>query len=78
MRIESFGKKNIICRCSIYSRKKENIFSILVMSFERLCDSMGLNFNVGKSKVLVLKKDHRGNCEKARVNGALNARVRQV
>ena len=30
---------------------------------------MGLTINVGKSEVLGVKKDHRGSCEKVRVNG---------
>ena len=29
---------------------------------------MGLKINVGRSKVLVLKRDYRGSCEKGRVN----------
>ena len=37
--------------------------------FERACDSMGLKINVGKSKVLTIKKDQMGSCEKVRVNG---------
>ena len=37
--------------------------------FERACDSMGLKINVGKSKMLTIKKDQMGSCEKVRVNG---------
>ena len=37
--------------------------------FERACDSMGLKNNVGKSKVLTIKNDQMGSCEKVRVNG---------
>ena len=35
--------------------------------FERACDSMGLKINVRKSKVLTIKKDQIGSCEKVRV-----------
>ena len=37
--------------------------------FKKTCDSMRLKFNVGKSKVLVVKNDHRGSCEKVRGSG---------
>ena len=37
--------------------------------FERACYSMGLKINVGKSKVLVLKNDQRGSCERVMVSG---------
>ena len=37
--------------------------------FERTCDSMGLKINVGNSKVLTVKKDQMGSCEKVRVSG---------
>ena len=40
-----------------------------VSEFERACDSMGLEITVGKSKVLTIKNDHVGNCERVRVNG---------
>ena len=36
--------------------------------FERACDSMGLKINVGKSKVLTIKKEQMGSCERVRVN----------
>ena len=39
-----------------------------VSEFERACDSIGLQINVGKSKVLTIKKDQLGSCEKVRVN----------
>ena len=41
----------------------------IVSEFESACDSMGLKIFVGKSKVLKIKKDQMGSCEKARVNG---------
>ena len=41
----------------------------IVSEFERACDSMGLKTNVGKSKVLTIKKDQMGSCEMVRVNG---------
>ena len=31
---------------------------------ERACDSMGLKINIGKSKMLTIKKDQMGSCEK--------------
>ena len=34
--------------------------------FERACDSIGLKINVGKSKVLMAKKNRMGSCEKLR------------
>ena len=37
--------------------------------YERMSDRMKLKTNVGKSKVLVVKKDQRGSCEKVGVNG---------
>ena len=40
-----------------------------VSEFERACDSMGLKINVGKSKMLTIKKDQMRSCEKVRVNG---------
>ena len=40
-----------------------------VSEFERACDSMRLKINVGKRKVLTIKKDQVGSCEKVRVNG---------
>ena len=36
--------------------------------FEKAYDSMGLKINVGKSKVLMVKKDQMMSCEKVRVN----------
>ena len=42
---------------------------------ERACDSMDLRINVGKSKVLMVKKDQMGNCEKVRVNWELMQEV---
>ena len=36
--------------------------------FERTCEKMGLKINVGKSKVLIVKKDQRVICEKVRVS----------
>ena len=35
---------------------------------ERACDSIGLKINVGKSKVLMIKKDQVGSYERLRVN----------
>ena len=32
-------------------------------------DSMGLKINVGKSKMLTVKKNQMGSCEKVRVDG---------
>ena len=40
-----------------------------VSEFERVCYSMGLKINVGKSKMLMIKKDQMVSCEKVRVNG---------
>ena len=40
-----------------------------MVEFERACDSMGLKINVRKSKVLVIKKNQMGSCEKVRVSG---------
>ena len=40
-----------------------------VSEFERACDSMGLKVNIGKSKVLTIKKNQVGSCERVRVNG---------
>ena len=34
-----------------------------------MCDSMVLEIIVGKSKVLTIKMDQIGSCEKVRVNG---------
>ena len=39
---------------------------------------MGLKINVGKSKVLTIKKDQIGSCEKVSVNGGGIARSGQV
>ena len=39
-------------------------FQHIVSEFERLCDSMELKINVGKSKILMVKK-----AQKARVSG---------
>ena len=41
----------------------------IVSECERACDSMRLKINVGKSKVLRIKKDQMGSCEKVRVSG---------
>ena len=41
----------------------------IVSEFEIVCGSMGLKISVGKSKVLTIKKDQMGSCEKVRVNG---------
>ena len=41
----------------------------IVSEFERACDGTGLKINVGKSKVLKIKKDQMGSCKKVRVNG---------
>ena len=41
----------------------------IVNEFEGACDSMGLRLNVGKNKVLTIKKDQMGCCEKVRVDG---------
>ena len=40
----------------------------IVSMFERACDSMEVKINVGKSKVLTIKKVQMGSCEKVRVN----------
>ena len=37
--------------------------------FERACDSIWLKIDVGKSKVLTIKKDQMRSCDKVRVNG---------
>ena len=37
--------------------------------FERVCDSMRVNINVEKSKVLVVKKNRNGSCENVRGSG---------
>ena len=37
--------------------------------FERAYDGMGLEVEVEKNKMLVVKKDQRGSCEKVRVSG---------
>ena len=39
-----------------------------VKEFERTCEKMGLKINVGKSKVLIVKKDQRVICEKVKVS----------
>ena len=36
---------------------------------KRACDSMGLKINVWKMKVLVVKNEQMGSCEKVRVRG---------
>ena len=41
----------------------------IVSEFEKECDTMRLKINVGKSKVLTIKKHQEGICEKVRVNG---------
>ena len=41
----------------------------IVNEFERACDSMGLKMNVGKGKVLLVKKDQIGSCQKMSVSG---------
>ena len=41
----------------------------IMNEFERACDRIGLKINVGKSKVLVVKKNQRGSSEKVRVSG---------
>ena len=41
----------------------------IVSEFERACDNMELKINVGKSKVLAVKKNQMGSCEKVRVSG---------
>ena len=41
----------------------------IVSEFERACDIMGLKINVGKKKVLTIKKDQMGSCEKVWVRG---------
>ena len=40
----------------------------IVNEFVRTCDSIGLKIDVGKSKVLVVKKDQRESNEKVRVS----------
>ena len=47
---------------------RENLQHI-ASEFERVCDCVGLKISVGKSKVLTIKKDEMGSCEKVRVNG---------
>ena len=37
--------------------------------FEKACDSIGLKINIGKSKVLMVKKPQFVSCERVRVNG---------
>ena len=41
----------------------------IASEYKRVCDSMGLKSNVGKSKVLMVKRDQMGSCEKVRVSG---------
>ena len=41
----------------------------IVSEFERACDSMGLKINVRKSKMLTIKKDQLGSCERVKMNG---------
>ena len=41
----------------------------IVSEFQRACDRMGLKINVRKSKVLTIKKDQLGNCERVNMNG---------
>ena len=41
----------------------------IVSKFERLFYNMGLKTNIGKSKLLIIKKDQMRSYEKARVNG---------
>ena len=41
----------------------------IVIELERACGIMGPKVNVGKSKVLAVKKGRRGSCEKGRVSG---------
>ena len=40
----------------------------IVNEFERACDRMGLKISVEKNKVLVVRKNQRGSCEKIRVS----------
>ena len=40
-----------------------------VNEFERPSDRMELRVNVGKNKVIVIKKDQRRSCERVKVNG---------
>ena len=46
----------------------------IVSEFERACDIMGLKINVGKKKVLTIKKDQMGSCEKVWVRGGGNCK----
>ena len=41
----------------------------ILCEFERACESMRLKINVGKSKVLIVKKDQTGSWYKVRMNG---------
>ena len=41
----------------------------VVTELKRACDSMGLKINVWKMKVLVVKNEQMGSCEKVRVRG---------
>ena len=40
----------------------------IASEYKRVCDSMGLKINVGKSKVLMVKKNQMLSCEKGRVS----------
>ena len=39
----------------------------------RACDSMRMKINNSKSKMLAVKEDQKGSCEKVRVSGVRNA-----
>ena len=43
----------------------------IVSEFERACHSMGLKVNVGKIKLLMVKKDQMGSFKKVRLNGGI-------
>ena len=62
--------KHVLYACDrvLIAETREHLQDI-VNKLERACDSMMLKINVGKSKLLVFKKDQSGSCEKVRVSG---------
>ena len=51
----------------LFAERREHLQHI-VREFERACDTMGLKINVGKNKVLRVKQDQIGDCEKVRLS----------
>ena len=66
--VEKFNEYHMHILPLLVLETKEHLQSI-VNEYERGCDKIRLQINVGKSEVLVVKNSQRGSCEKVRVSG---------